>query len=655
MSWRTAVLEPFDAASAPLLIVTDPDGLLHDADMQVELTRRGYVLLAHDDPVAFRLAYEAAYQLPLIVALWDHERSLESVPADVVRRCMTQRIGLAELFPRLHIPMLAGLDPTRLDRLWHAFGHLRGSSLGATATAEAVLQVCYNITLAALQTPADVLALLLEQHFTARPLPPALANLLLQHIQHIPGLDSWPLSDLLQDHFAFDTFLNRAWPRFLYEGTYLRAPASAQSQIAESRAGYALAPLLPFDKEKIWPSIDTLFLAGRLKPLTIPTTWTVQAPYEIGVRREGTESRAARSQHLADRLAELCPTPEGQAMEWLTFAPLIGEAMALLPDPESSLATIMQRLRIVFASWMQVRFAALQITPPLPIPQLVSHLPYALARERMRGRQRQALVVLDGMSLDQWVVIREVWEEQGQTFDWEERALFAWIPTLTEISRQAIFAAAPPSSFAHSLGSTSHEEAHWRRFWSGQGLQLSAVRYLKGLHGLDPSQTAAELDQIDDVLATPQVQVIGLVVDAIDKIAHGMQLGEAGMLDAVRQWTVKGWLAALITRLQTSGFAVTLTADHGNVEARGIGLIDDGILAEEGGRRARIYTDRSLRDRALARMPAAVAWSGAGLPTSLSVLLAPPDSAFAYMGQYIVGHGGADLREVLVPWVTLRQ
>jgi hypothetical protein len=89
--------------------------------------------------------------------------------------------------------------------------------------------------------------------------------------------------------------------------------------------------------------------------------------------------------------------------------------------------------------------------------------------------------------------------------------------------------------------------------------------------------------------------------------------------------------------------------------SRGIGRLDDGVLAEEAGHRVRIYRDPLLRDRVLAHTPSAIAWSGSGLPSNLSVVLAPSGSALTTAGSVLVAHGGLDLREVLVPWVILRR
>jgi hypothetical protein len=351
------------------------------------------------------------------------------------------------------------------------------------------------------------------------------------------------------------------------------------------------------------------------------------------------------------------PTADALGFAWLTLAPIVGELMVAQHehDPDLYLANTLHHIRTTFASWMQARYATLISAAPIPTPQLVSHLPWWLAQERGFERRRQALIVVDGMALDQWIAIRDAWTAQQQPWSYEERALFAWVPTLTQVSRQAIFAGAPPQTFPGSLGRTDQEVVHWRRFWGGHGLQNNAIGYMKGLHGFDPQARAEDLRQINELVDNRQIQVLGLVVDAVDKLAHAALQGEVGLMREVRAWADAGWLAQVIEVLHQADFSVTLTADHGNVAVRGIGRVDDGVLAEEAGHRVRIYRDPLLRDRILAHTPSAIAWSGSGLPSDLSVVLAPSGSAFTTAGSFLIAHGGLDLREVLVPWVILRQ
>ena len=175
-----------------------------------------------------------------------------------------------------------------------------------------------------------------------------------------------------------------------------------------------------------------------------------------------------------------------------------------------------------------------------------------------------------------------------------------------------------------------------------------AVGYAKGL-GDGP------LDSVGEILSRADIRALGLVVDKVDRIMHGMELGAAGMHNQVRQWAGEGFMAGLLDRLLDDGFAVFLTSDHGNIEAEGRGRPSEGVVADVRGERARIYPDAVLRSRVQTRFPDAIAWPAVGLPEDCLALLAPARSAFVREGDRIVGHGGASLEEVVVPWVRIER
>jgi len=188
----------------------------------------------------------------------------------------------------------------------------------------------------------------------------------------------------------------------------------------------------------------------------------------------------------------------------------------------------------------------------------VEDIPHYMAVQRQRDpRLRQALVVIDGLALDQWRVARDVWAAEPAPWSLEEGLVWAWAPTLTAISRQALFAGTPPQLFPTSWNSTNQDASRWQQFWTTQGLQSSQVTYLRNLgtrrvdaaEGFSPGEEAVEPEVID-VLADRRVQVMGLVVNTVDNIAHGMQLGPAGMHQQVRLWLTRTrYLTNLVARL----------------------------------------------------------------------------------------------------------
>ena len=153
---------------------------------------------------------------------------------------------------------------------------------------------------------------------------------------------------------------------------------------------------------------------------------------------------------------------------------------------------------------------------------MVHHVPRYLARRIEHGSEdKVALIVADGLALDQWIVLRDVLADQRPCLRFRESAVFAWVPTITSVSRQAIFAGKPPFYFPSSIHTTDREASLWSQFWVDQGVTAQAVGYAKGL-GDGP------LNDVSEILSRTDIRALGLVVDKVDKIMHGMDAGHGG-------------------------------------------------------------------------------------------------------------------------------
>lgn len=174
---------------------------------------------------------------------------------------------------------------------------------------------------------------------------------------------------------------------------------------------------------------------------------------------------------------------------------------------------------------------------------MLHHSPRFLSRYVNETKEHKiALVLVDSLSLPQWLVIRKELAKQRPTYRFRENAVFAWIPTLTSVSRQAAFAGKPPAYFPNSISSTDKEPALWTQFWVDQGLMQQEVAYAKGLGD-------GALEKLGEIIARPRTRVVGLVVDTVDKIMHGMELGTARMHSQVRLWAGQPFMANLVDLL----------------------------------------------------------------------------------------------------------
>jgi len=277
------------------------------------------------------------------------------------------------------------------------------------------------------------------------------------------------------------------------------------------------------------------------------------------------------------------------------------------------------------------------------------HLPRYLARQLSEAADRRiALVIVDGIALDQWIVLRDVLVDQRPRLRLREGAVFAWVPTITSVSRQAAFAGKLPLYFPSSIHTTDKEASLWTQFWVDYGLAAHEVGYAKGLGD-------GSLDRVRELASQSRLRALGLVVDKVDKIMHGMELGTNGMHNQVGQWANQQFIAKLLDVLFDQSFLVFLTSDHGNIEAEGCGRPSEGAVADLRGERARVYPDQLLRARVKQRFPHAIEWPCLGLPEDYWVLLAPGRSAFVRVGEHTVAHGGTSIEEIVVPMVQIER
>ncbi len=662
--WRTQILQEFTPGVARLTLVADPDGLLVEEGVLQGIRERGFELMQFEDHVAFRFAYESKFrsrwdrgeQTDLVVVLRSASSELNSLPYDLLQAGRQLSFNLGDLFPSLSYPVIAAMDRSDLDSIYQAQAQHDPGNLGDNATKDFALRHAFEIAPELIKQPSDLLRVLLRRHYRSQHIPLILDERFVQVLRHDGLFDGWPLERIIPDREAFFAFLQERWPAFLDR---LATPdAETTDQEEESTPLEFSGPLnLPFEHDDVRIYIDNLFIEGFLEPVSRDRSEVLAATWvAVGICTDPEGDRLRRMDGLIKSVRDTLPCAEARHQDWLGFAYRWAELTVLRAAADGGLAEEMRKrledireeIDSAFRTWIQNRFAGLHNQPPMP-PAMLHHVPRALARHISESRREKvAMVLVDGLAVDQWVVLRDVLSEQRPQLRFRESAVFAWVPTITSVSRQAAFAGKPPLYFPASIHTTNREAAHWVQFWSDQGLNQMEVAYARGLGD-------ANLDTVEEILSHPKVRVVGLIIDKVDRIMHGMELGTAGMHNQVRQWAAQGFLANLCDLLIEHGFRVSFTSDHGNVEAEGCGCPSEGVVADLRGERARVYPDEQLRSRVKASFPDAVEWPSLGLPEDFLPLLAPGRFAFVREGERIVGHGGISIEEVVVPLVHVER
>ncbi|MBN1137909.1 MAG: BREX-3 system phosphatase PglZ [Anaerolineae bacterium] len=638
------ILDLFPADAYLLTVVSDPDGVLADEQVLAALSERGFRLVNEPDPVHLRHRVEAARPFrtdrPLIVVTTG---PLEGLPYDLWQQGQHVTLALHTFFPNLAYPVVRALSPAQRWRLAQSPSPPR--RLGQRATVAHILRYAFAADLDAFQQPARLIAWLDSTHRQADPMPSALAAHLLECLQSSAAYTAWPLEEMLTDREAFTRFVSDQWLAYVQQQT--------GQLLSEAPVRY----LLPFERDgDLQDTVPGLVRSGTLEPLAVENPRCLPRWARPALLEPDENRRPRRLAELLEILAGHLETDLSEARweAWQSVARDWAELNSLRHAPDLDLDETRQtacrriegKLDAAFLDWLRQRYAPLG-GQRLPAPHHLHHVPHYLAYLQRQGQaDRIALLILDGLSLEDWTLIGPVWRARHPGWRLQEGLLLAQIPTITEVSRHALVGGLRPADLP-PWPTSRNESRLWSTFWGQQGLPAEACACVH--IAFDGAEPPAELESI-------RLRAICLTDGKIDDMVHNTSLGAADFQASLRLW-LEGYgkkLEEMIDGLLARGFSVYVTSDHGHVEAQGMGQPSEGLTVQTRGKRARIYNDRQAAANVQNAFAQTILWSGDGLLSEdVWVLMPQGRRAFALVDEIVVTHGGPILDEVVVPLVTI--
>jgi len=655
-AWTDRILQEFPADLSRFWIACDPDNLLLDERILHSLRERGFEVLPFEDSVVFRAEYEERYR-----AAWDrgeegHSKALvlqlrgsdlNALPWDYVRMGRKVSLRLANLLPKLSYGLIRQIDADRLEALFLAHNKHAVQPLGEGGTKDFILTHVFRISPYLLSRPEDFWREVLRLHYRGDGLPALLAK----HVEAILNdtpLGALPIAELLASKSFMVRSVQGAWAEFL-------SSYGIQEDEKEQRSHEASEAIsVPFEHPDVMGIVGAMFIEGTLRPVAVHGSLAGLPEWaKVGLVQDPGAFGRLVAEGVATTAANL-PTVDSSHRDWVEIACRYAEVISrfnrlsagvaepIKPQVRALQGDIDERLK----EWLFRHFADLPSLPAAKGPVMLHHVPRYLAMRKSSGEERIALLVFDAMAIDQWIQIRDHMAAHAPQFTVDESGCFAWLPTLTSVSRQALFSGMKPREFAVSIETTSREASLWARFWQENGLRNSEVVYQKGLKRVE------QLAELEDVISKPSTRVAGIVVDMIDEIIHGAMLGKRGVSGQIRTWCDTGFVETLILLLDKHGYQIYITADHGNVDAEGIGRLSQGVVPEMSGERVRTY-----RSETLASVSGEIdtfRFDVPGLPPDFLPLYANCRAAFVPKGDRIVAHGGASVEELIVPFIKIK-
>lgn len=619
-------IQSFLLQSNPYYVVRDMNQLFNSPPFRNMVTNLGYTVHVADDPIAIRLAYET-FRLSnqkgtfLLVISQD----FSSVPFDILESSLQVTITWGLLFPHLNESALQQFNGEDLLQLLDAHEHLPKAMQSYEESMIYLFNMLYDIDLKRYFSHPYEFYAYVASCYESRGGFPAQFKTFLKEAHSLSPL--WTShQELFESQIKLRKLLNQQFMNDVTQYDMLQRENSSFYEVTFPGLSFYLRPEI----------MDQL--------TKLPVENKKRYPVEI------QSLLVEQSKQTADMipLAEL-PVSNYQSFtlnDWKTYGKQIGQTRAsyLLNDLSLPVETV-ENIRTAnsqFEDWLVSSFESLRSLPSVPSPKLSHQIPHFLSKS---SADKIALIVMDGMSFTMWEVIKPTLLKEGWSF--EEHSVFSWVPTLTNVSRQAIFSGKEPRAFADSFSTTNKEAQLWKSFWIEDGYQQSEIFYQRGL-GIEEYTTESILS-----LRSPYARVYGCVIDVIDRFMHSAIQGLVSVFRETQLWLQGGYLLSLLQDLHQSGYEIYLTADHGHIEATGTGRINEGILANTKGQRVRNYDTMLIRERTHVEHSSSIEWNSSGLPPTIYPLLASGHSAFVTKNERVVTHGGIHIEEVIVPFVHL--
>ena len=575
------ILAHFPFPSYALTLVYDPDQLLSDETALATLRERGFILLQELEPIElrFRVEQERPFTLwqPLIIIT---SNPLNTLPYNLWQQGHHVDLRLSDFFPNVSLPVIRTLTS---EQRWQLSQHpALQRKLGRQATLQHVLQTVFVVDINQLQQPAKLIAWFNQYHQRQEPMSPLLQEHLLKQLRSQPVYNEWPLTELLNNRDAFKQFIDNQWRAYLQEET-------GEKLLGEIVVSYHL----PFaDDIQLQDTVSSLVRSHVLDPVTLKqvdnlASWTTTAVYQLNedpIPRQLSESLAA----LAEAGSEL---ESARWPQWQTIADLWAEATIYRYHPEATHTKEIRQefeqwqdqLDIYFRKWLEARYAALAVQK-LPQPHHLYHVPHFI-NHTWKRQTGFALLIMDGMSLANWHLMKSTWQSRNQSWSFSEQQLLAQIPTITAVSRQALVSGLRPADFSETIAHNRDEKKLWQQFWERQDLSPNLCYYGRlNLENQPPSE-----------LTDSRKNILCLIVnDVDDNMVHKAGLGMADSQSTLRVWLKEDSLAleGIIDTLLQRDFSIYLTSDHGHTSAIGMGQSSEGrLLVDSRSKRARLYSD----------------------------------------------------------------
>jgi len=334
---------------------------------------------------------------------------------------------------------------------------------------------------------------------------------------------------------------------------------------------------------------------------------------------------------LQDFRSTLTNSLQEDPINWTAIGHFISEAISqTIGEPVfDEVMELVHSANEKFQEELQTRYDQTKNSSAVKKPKIVSKILDYLSFNYKK--EKVALIVIDGMSLWQHHLLKKKLSGSIQ-----EHVIYSWIPSITQLSRQAIFRGDNPKT-TYQQG-PQNEERLWKQYWKSKGNHEFEIDY--------------QHEKID-VENLGSVTKLALVFKELDDKIHSAT-DYKDLIDLTNNWFQRSDIYSVIKNLQNHGFTIFITSDHGNIQAKGWRALNhqEKIGTKKSGSRSERhieYEEDWLPNEFLENNP------------DIQEKIARSENVLYFINNYSfsrkqthVSHGGSHLLEVLIPFTIIK-
>lgn len=294
---------------------------------------------------------------------------------------------------------------------------------------------------------------------------------------------------------------------------------------------------------------------------------------------------------------------------------------------QNEIFNIINEVNMQFQDELALNYKSLISSSPIKKPSIVSKILDHLVQ--IPRNNKVALLVIDGLSYWQYQMIKEDFPEN---FKVNEELTYSWVPSVTELSRQAIFKGSVPDY--DYIQNPQNEKKLWNKYWNNKGFFDNEIGY---------QHTTVKS-------GNRNILRLAVVLKELDDKMHGSEDYD-DLRGLTKNWIKRSKLIFILEELLKNNYSVYLTTDHGSIQAKGW----RNIRGKE-----KLGTHNSKSQRHLNYSEDWIANDFLEKNPELKENISRDENTIYFKNDYsfsnkesLITHGGSHILEVLIPFVKI--